>query len=93
MHVAGTATFEAGPLRTAAGGIDIDKIRSYVASRLLIPRYRQRLVHVPIENHAVWMDDEFFNIDYHVRHTALPKPGDERTCSAHGWSTTLGSCR
>jgi diacylglycerol O-acyltransferase len=79
MHVAGTATFEAGPLRTAEGGIDIDKICAYVASRLyLIPRYRQRLVHVPIENHPVWVDDEHFNIDYHVRHIALPKPGNER---------------
>jgi diacylglycerol O-acyltransferase len=79
MHVAGTATFEAGPLQTADGGIDVDKIRSYVASRLyLIPRYRQRLVHVPIENHPVWIDDEYFNIHYHIRHIALPRPGDER---------------
>ncbi|HXQ21451.1 MAG TPA: wax ester/triacylglycerol synthase family O-acyltransferase [Candidatus Acidoferrales bacterium] len=79
MHVAGTATFEAGPLQTADGGIDIEKIRDYVASRLyLIPRYRQRLAHVPIENHPVWVDDEHFNVDYHVRHIALPKPGDER---------------
>ena len=79
MHVAGIATFEAGPLRTADGGIDIDKVRDYVASRLhLIPRYRQRLAHVPIENHPVWVDDEHFNIHYHVRHSALPKPGDAR---------------
>jgi diacylglycerol O-acyltransferase len=79
MHIAGMATFEAGPLRTADGGIDIDKIRDYVASRLyLIPRYRQRLAHVPIENHPVWVDDAHFNIEYHVRHVALPKPGDER---------------
>ncbi len=79
MHVAGIATFEAGPLRTADGGIDIDKVRHYVASRLhLIPRYRQRLAHVPIENHPVWVDDEHFNIHYHVRHSALPKPGDAR---------------
>jgi len=78
MHIAASATFEAGPLRTAAGGIDIDKIRSYVASRLhFIPRYRQRLAHTPIGNHPVWVDDAYFNIDYHVRHSALPKPGDE----------------
>jgi diacylglycerol O-acyltransferase len=79
MHVAGIATFEAGGLQTANGGIDVDKIRDYVASRLyLIPRYRQRLAHLPIGNHPVWVDDEHFNIDYHVRHIALPKPGDER---------------
>ncbi len=79
MHVAGTATYEAGPLKKADGGIDIDKIRDYVNSRLhLIPRYRQRLAHTPIEGQPVWVDDDHFNIHYHVRHTALPKPGDER---------------
>lgn len=79
MHIAASATFEAGPLQTAEGGIDIDRIRDYVASRLhLIPRYRQRLAHTPIGSHPVWVDDAYFNIDYHVRHSALPKPGDER---------------
>jgi diacylglycerol O-acyltransferase / wax synthase len=79
MHVAGTATYEAGALTTAEGGIDIDRIRAYVSSRLhLIPRYRHRLAFVPIENHPVWIDDDHFNIHYHVRHTALPRPGDER---------------
>ena len=79
MHVAGTATYEAGPLKKRDGGIDIDRIRDYVSSRLhLIPRYRQRLAYIPIENHPVWVDDDHFNIHYHVRHTALPKPGDER---------------
>ena len=79
MHVAGTATYEIGPLRTAAGGVDVDRIRAYVQSRLhLIPRYRQRLDYIPLESHPVWVDDDHFNIHYHVRHTALPKPGDER---------------
>jgi len=79
MHVGGTGTFEAAPLRAPHGGIDIDSIREYVASRLyLIPRYRQRLAFIPLENHPVWVDDDHFNIHYHVRHTALPKPGDER---------------
>jgi diacylglycerol O-acyltransferase len=79
MHVAGVATFDAGSLRNSGGGIDIDRIRSYVSSRLhLIPRYRQRLDYIPIEGRSIWVDDEHFNIHYHVRHTALPKPGDER---------------
>ena len=44
MHVASVAVFDAGPLRTPDGGIDIEKIQKYVASRLhLIPRYRQRI--------------------------------------------------
>ena len=79
MHVAGTATYEAGPLKKPDGGIDIDKIRDYVNARLhLIPRYRQRLAYIPVEGQPVWIDDDHFNIHYHVRHTALPKPGDER---------------
>ncbi len=76
MHVAATAIFESASLKTAAGGLDIERLRSYVASRLhLIPRYRQRLAHVPLSNHPVWVDDQHFNIHYHVRHTSLPKPG------------------
>jgi WS/DGAT/MGAT family acyltransferase len=79
MHIAGTATYEAGSLRTPSGGIDIDKIRAYVESRLdRLPRYRQVLKYVPVENHPVWVDDQHFNIHYHVRHTALPRPGDAR---------------
>jgi WS/DGAT/MGAT family acyltransferase len=78
MHVAGVFLFEGGPLRRPEGGIEIDRLRAYVASRLhLIPRYRQRLARVPIENHPVWVDDDRFNVEYHVRHTCLPHPGDD----------------
>lgn len=76
MHVAGLAVFEAGSLRTPEGGIDVASIGAHIASKLhLIPRYRQRLAYVPFEQHAVWVDDEQFSIDYHVRHTSLPRPG------------------
>ena len=76
MHVAGIAVFDAGPLRRADGGIDIDRIRAFIESKLhLVPRYRQRLAYVPFERHPVWVDDEHFQIDYHVRHSSLPKPG------------------
>ena len=79
MHVGGTAIFTTGPLRTPQGGIDIERLRVYVESRLhLIPRYRQILATIPIEGHPVWVDDPHFNIDYHVRHTSLPRPGDRR---------------
>ncbi|MGH7899929.1 MAG: wax ester/triacylglycerol synthase family O-acyltransferase, partial [Candidatus Binatia bacterium] len=79
MHVGGCAAYEAGPLKKPDGGIDIDRIRAYVNSRLhLIPRYRQRLEYIPIEGQPVWIDDAYFNVHYHVRHTALPRPGDDR---------------
>ena len=79
MHVAAVLLFDAAPLRAAHGGLDMERIRAYVESRLPhIPRYRQRLGHVPFEGHPVWIDDDRFNLFYHVRHTALPKPGEER---------------
>ncbi|MCP5067479.1 MAG: wax ester/triacylglycerol synthase family O-acyltransferase [bacterium] len=77
QHIAATLVFESGPLRTREGGVDIQRIRDYVESRLhLLPRYRQRLARIPVENHPVWVDDPHFNLGYHVRHTALPLPGD-----------------
>jgi diacylglycerol O-acyltransferase len=78
MHVAAIEIFEAGPLRTKAGGIDIGKIRAAYESALdRIPRYRQKLLWIPIEDRPVWVDDPDFNLDYHVRHVSLPRPGGE----------------
>ena len=40
MHIAATIVFRSGPLRSPNGGIDIERIRSYIGSRLhLLPRY------------------------------------------------------
>jgi len=79
MHVGGVLIFDAAPLRTPEGAIDIDRIRRAIHSRLhLVPRFRQRLAYVPYERIPIWVDDERFRLAYHVRHTALPHPGDER---------------
>ena len=78
MHIAGTVIFEAGGFATASGGVDVQRIRNHVAARLArIPRYRQRLSYIPIENHPVWVDDDQFELDYHVRHASLPRPGSD----------------
>ena len=43
-----------------------------------MPRYRQKLVVPPLETgRPLWVDDPSFNLEYHVRHTALPHPGSE----------------
>ena len=43
-----------------------------------VPRYRQKLAFPPLETgRPFWVDDPTFNLDYHVRHTALPKPGSD----------------
>lgn len=79
MHVGALVILDAGPLATDEGGIDGRKLRRYFEVTLAaLPRYRQRLAWVPGLRHPVWVDDEHFNIHYHVRHTALPRPGDER---------------
>jgi WS/DGAT/MGAT family acyltransferase len=45
----------------------------------LVPRYRQRLATPPLSlGRQRWIDEPRFNLEYHVRHTALPSPGDEQ---------------
>src|SRR3954462_6217698 len=44
--------------------------------RPVVPRYRQKLAHVPLgQARPEWVDDPHFNVRYHVRHSALPAPG------------------
>jgi len=79
MHIGAVAVFEGGPLVTPEGGVDIERVRRLMEAGIhRIQRYRQRLAWVPVFGHPVWVDDDHFNLVYHVRHTHLPKPGDER---------------
>jgi WS/DGAT/MGAT family acyltransferase len=76
MHVAVTAIFERGPLATPGGGVDVERIRQHLASRLpYVRRFRQRLGYVPFARDAVWVDDDAFDLRCHVRHASLPRPG------------------
>jgi WS/DGAT/MGAT family acyltransferase len=76
MHVAATQIFERGELGTEDGGLDFESIKKATASVLhRIPRYRQKLQWSPVFERPVWVDDRDFNLDYHMRHTALPRPG------------------
>jgi len=78
MHVASTQIYDAGPLRRGDGGIDFDAIKEAHAAVLhQIPRYRQKLQWIPFQNHPVWVDDARFKLDFHIRHTSLPRPGTE----------------
>ncbi len=72
MHVASVLLFEGDPPR-------YDDLVEALESRLhLVPRYRQRLAEVPLgQGRPVWVDDPHFNVRYHLRHTALPAPGNE----------------
>ena len=76
MHVSSTAVYKADHLKTPEGGIDFERIKTAVGNILhRIPRYRQKLMWVQENKIAVWVDDHQFKLDYHVRHTSLPKPG------------------
>jgi len=79
MHVGAVAIFDAKPLARPDGGLDFARIRAQAGPLLARnQRFRQRLATVPLVGQPVWVDDEHFQLDYHLRHTALPAPGDER---------------
>ena len=72
MHVAACAVFD-------GQAPPYEEMLEAIESRLhLVPRYRQRLAFVPFnQGRPVWVDDPHFKLTYHVRHTALPRPGGE----------------
>jgi diacylglycerol O-acyltransferase len=72
MHVGAVLLFE-GP------ALDFDDYLDHVRGRLhLVPRFRQKLATPPLETgRPLWVDDPTFNLEYHVRQTALPAPGTE----------------
>src|SRR6187551_3324578 len=77
MHVGAVLIFE-GPAPA------YDDFLNHVRSRLhLVPRYRHKLAIPPLETgRPIWIDDPSFNLEYHVRHTALPQPGSEEQLRA-----------
>jgi len=79
MHVGAVLVLDALPLRDAEGRLAYDRIAAMVEARIHdFPRYRQRIARIPVENHPAWVDDPDWNLQYHLRHTSLPKPGDLR---------------
>src|SRR4051812_2635106 len=72
MHVGAVSIFE-GPPPDYEEFLDSLRVRLH-----LVPRYRQRLAEAPLQTgRPVWIDDPNFNLEYHVRQTALPEPGSE----------------
>ncbi|MEK6442512.1 WS/DGAT/MGAT family O-acyltransferase [Pseudonocardia sp. T1-2H] len=74
MHVGGVAIF-----RRPKNGLDYDRLVELVEQRIsLVPRYRQKVRHVPGNlARPVWIDDTEFDVAYHVRRSALPRPGSD----------------
>ncbi|MCC8928402.1 wax ester/triacylglycerol synthase family O-acyltransferase [Rhodococcus sp. I2R] len=74
MHLGSLAVF-----RTPRSGFSYEKLLSLVEQRLvLVPRYRQKVREVAFGlARPVWVDDSDFDITYHIRRSALPKPGTD----------------
>jgi diacylglycerol O-acyltransferase len=74
MHVGSVAIF-----RPPADGFDVDSLVGLVEQRLaLVPRYRKIVRRVPGGiARPVWVDDADFDVMFHVRRSALPRPGSD----------------
>jgi diacylglycerol O-acyltransferase len=72
MHVGSVALFD-----VPEGGFDHERLVRLIGQRIAyVPRYRQRVRDVPFGlGRPVWVDDEYFDLTYHVRRSALPRPG------------------
>ncbi len=72
MHVGSVAIFD-GPAPSYG-----DVVRLLLSKLPVVPRYRQRVREVPLQlGRPMWVDDPHFQILYHVRHTAVPRPGTD----------------
>ncbi|MGB0921472.1 MAG: WS/DGAT/MGAT family O-acyltransferase [Alphaproteobacteria bacterium] len=78
MHIAGLAIYD--PATAPGGFVRFKDILNTFEERLhLSPIFRRRLVQVPLNlDHPYWIEDPNFDLEFHVRHIALPKPGDWR---------------
>jgi WS/DGAT/MGAT family acyltransferase len=78
MHIGSLAIYDQS---TAPGGlVTFKSLLQNVEERLHRARcFRQKLVHVPFDlDHPYWIEDDAFDLEFHIRHIALPKPGDWR---------------
>jgi diacylglycerol O-acyltransferase len=77
-HVSGLAIYD--PSTAPGGEVTQEGICRLVAERLhLLPPFRYRLVPVPLGlDHPYWIEDPDFDLDFHVRETAVAPPGNDR---------------
>ena len=78
MHVGFLGIYD--PATSPGGAVRFKDILRHVGGRLArAPAFRRRVVRVPLDlDHPHWIEDPDFNLEYHVRHIALPRPADWR---------------
>ncbi|MEO1060614.1 MAG: wax ester/triacylglycerol synthase family O-acyltransferase [Actinomycetota bacterium] len=74
-HVSSVTVFDPGD---RSGGAGFEATRQLILDRLhLLEPFRRRLVEVPFGlDHPYWIEDPDFDVDFHVRHIAVPAPGE-----------------
>jgi WS/DGAT/MGAT family acyltransferase len=77
-HVAGLAIYD--PTTAPGGRLGVEDVCRLIGERIhLLPPFRRRLVAVPFDlDHPYWIEDPDFDLDFHVRESAVPPPGDDR---------------
>jgi len=65
---------------TVPGGYTFERVKEVLGERIhLLPPFRRRLAEVPLGlHHPVWIEDPDFDLDFHIRESAVPPPGDDR---------------
>ncbi|MEM9169648.1 MAG: wax ester/triacylglycerol synthase family O-acyltransferase [Pseudomonadota bacterium] len=78
MHIGGCAIYD--PSTAPGGAVRFKDILQFVEDRLhRTQTFRQKLKHAPLGlDNPYWVDDPDFDIEFHIRHIALPQPGDWR---------------
>jgi WS/DGAT/MGAT family acyltransferase len=78
MHISGLGIYD--PSTAPGGEVRFKEIIANVNRRMLgLPTMTQRLVTVPLDlDHPYWVTDGTYDPEFHIRHIALPKPGDWR---------------
>ena len=77
-HVGGLAIYD--PATAPGGSVEVEDVCRLVGERVhLLPPFRWRLVEVPLGiDHPYWVEDPDFDLDFHIRESAVPPPGDDR---------------
>ncbi|MDQ1309681.1 MAG: diacylglycerol O-acyltransferase / wax synthase [Pseudomonadota bacterium] len=78
MHVASLTIYD--PSTAPGGGVRFKDVLRFFASRLeQFPQFRRRLATVPLSlDRPYWIEDSSFDVEFHVRHIAVPHPTGPR---------------
>jgi diacylglycerol O-acyltransferase len=88
-HIGGLSILDPGG---APAPLTLARLTEVLAQRIpLVPVLRRRLLNVPLGlDQPYWIDDPDFDIEYHVRELALPRPGSDALLAVLASNRTCG---